>query len=239
MNKTNQLLQKWLKVALLTFQSSITYEYGLFLKYHQSICHMNKPNRLEIYSNDIQKIKNCSSRRAREILKDMKEYYNKERHQIVTPEEAANYLGIKLETLMAFLFSFLIFLSPIIGQDNFWNNVRYFTPEEFYVNREIRPVDHDLVLFLDEVRHELGKPIVITSAVRSDRYNLSVGGVEGSDHTYGKAVDIRIPSSKFRYELLQTTMSLSEQNTQPIKVVLYDNHLHFSLNTSISRIIVH
>ncbi len=199
---------------------------------------MTKPPRLEIYSNDIQQIKNCSSRRAREILKDMKEHYNKKRHQIITPDEAARYLGIKLETLIAFLFSFLVIISPIISQTNYWSQIRYFSPEEFYVNGEVHKIDPDLVLFLDEVRHKLSQPIVVTSGVRSKNYNKIIGGASQSDHSIGKAVDLKAIDSSYRYDLLSQCISLSHKLDKPIKVILYDSHIHLSLNTSDNLLLV-
>lgn len=50
---------------------------------------------------------------------------------------------------------------------------------------------YDLMAFLDGVREQWGKPIIINSGFRSDRLNTLVGGVKNSAHTTGYACDIR------------------------------------------------
>lgn len=69
-----------------------------------------------------------------------------------------------------------------------------------------------LVKLLQEVRSLYGKPMVITSGVRSASYNDRIGGVKGSAHVpfdlgdgegeVGHAVDIACPSSRDRYQML-------------------------------------
>lgn len=53
-------------------------------------------------------------------------------------------------------------------------------------------IDDKLVEYLQEIRDWAGKPIVITSAYRNEKYNKKVGGVSGSYHTKGMAADIVI-----------------------------------------------
>ena len=45
--------------------------------------------------------------------------------------------------------------------------------------------------FLEDVRNELGSPIVITSGYRCSELNRQVGGVPRSLHIQGRAVDIK------------------------------------------------
>ena len=68
-------------------------------------------------------------------------------------------------------------------------------------------IDMDLVKNLNKIRKRLGKPIVITSGVRCEQHNRDVGGVEGSLHLYGRAVDIKIPNSRYLFELLTCIFS--------------------------------
>ena len=61
-------------------------------------------------------------------------------------------------------------------------------------------VDHlgELVrCFLDGLRADLGKPIVVTSGYRSPALNRAVGGAQASVHMIGYAADIHCPSMKF------------------------------------------
>lgn len=60
-------------------------------------------------------------------------------------------------------------------------------PEELWPN--IVPT----LWILDLARHRLGKPLAITSAYRSEKYNKKVGGAIHSQHKLNTALDI-IPS---------------------------------------------
>ncbi len=43
---------------------------------------------------------------------------------------------------------------------------------------------------MDKVREELKLPIKITSGYRCEKHNKAVGGVQGSQHVLGQALDI-------------------------------------------------
>lgn len=165
-------------------------------------------------------------------MRKIKKYYNRHRHQIVTIEEGAKYLGVSKETIVSFLFIFFFSFQFCYSQkSNYWSQVRYFEPEEFYTSSHIERVDPVLVLFLDEVRHRLKLPIVITSGVRSPHHNKLIGGVEKSDHVTGKAVDIKSSDPFYRAELIRIAYDLSNSLGRPIKVVLYKSHVHLSIAT--------
>ncbi|MEM7667403.1 MAG: D-Ala-D-Ala carboxypeptidase family metallohydrolase [Pseudomonadota bacterium] len=72
-----------------------------------------------------------------------------------------------------------------------WESYRYFKPHEFASkgNGEVQ-VDHRMVAALDNVRHEFGQPIRITSGYRDPEHNRRVGGARNSQHMHGTAVDI-------------------------------------------------
>lgn len=55
--------------------------------------------RVCITSNDIQILTGKSERQCRNILKDIKVFYKKEKHQMVTVYELAAYLGIDKELI--------------------------------------------------------------------------------------------------------------------------------------------
>ena len=49
-----------------------------------------------------------------------------------------------------------------------------------------------LVMVLQSIRSHFGKAVNINSGYRTPPYNAQVGGVDGSQHTYGTAADISI-----------------------------------------------
>ena len=59
--------------------------------------------RVCIYPKDIQQITGKSERWGREIIKRIKEKYNKEDHQLVTIDELCIYLGIEPEMVRKLL----------------------------------------------------------------------------------------------------------------------------------------
>ena len=54
-------------------------------------------NRLCIYPKDIMVITGKSDRYGRYLIKRIKEYFNKEQHQVVTMEEFCQYMGLQLD----------------------------------------------------------------------------------------------------------------------------------------------
>lgn len=50
----------------------------------------------------------------------------------------------------------------------------------------------ELLFKLELLRARLNKPIIITSGTRCIKHNKEVGGVSNSQHTKGKAVDIKV-----------------------------------------------
>ena len=45
------------------------------------------------------------------------------------------------------------------------------------------------------VREHFGAPVFVSSGVRCEQHNANVGGVEGSRHKSGKAMDFRIENA--------------------------------------------
>ena len=61
------------------------------------------PRRICITTKDIANIKGCSSRHAREIMSDIRAYFNKEeKHKLITFKEFSIYTEIPMEELEPF-----------------------------------------------------------------------------------------------------------------------------------------
>ena len=85
-------------------------------------------------------------------------------------------------------------------------NLKYFTLSEFDSPDQKGSgslMDRNLLLQLDTIRENYGRPIRITSGYRTAEHNAKVGGVEFSSHTKGRAVDIACTSSQERHDLLK------------------------------------
>jgi len=68
-------------------------------------------------------------------------------------------------------------------------------------------IDSLLVGKLQEVRTEINQPIKINSGFRCPAHNTKVGGKTTSSHLAGKAVDIAVPGSPYRYEVLRILLT--------------------------------
>lgn len=53
-------------------------------------------------------------------------------------------------------------------------------------------IDSQLVTILQKIRTHFGRAVTITSAYRTPTHNKSIKGSEFSQHTYGRAADIKI-----------------------------------------------
>ena len=69
-------------------------------------------------------------------------------------------------------------------------------------------VSRDLILLLEQMRAEYGKPIVITSGCRCPEHNKQVGGVVGSAHMRGTAADIHVAGGANRRKLVDIAVML-------------------------------
>ena len=83
-------------------------------------------------------------------------------------------------------------------------DVKHFSEEEFACPCcGYQDMSLDFVEELDKARSEAGVPFVISSGYRCEKHNEEVGGVSGSAHTKGLAVDIAVKSSSDRFKILQ------------------------------------
>lgn len=87
-------------------------------------------------------------------------------------------------------------------QDTWWQEIRYFSPEEFRCQcrnkgkpscdgwpHALQPL---LVQLADRARAHFDQPITVISGLRCPEHNQAVGGVADSQHMYGEAADIYV-----------------------------------------------
>lgn len=97
-----------------------------------------------------------------------------------------------------------------------WEGIRYFTREEFrcncggkHCNGFPKEPGAALLRLADRVREHFGAAAIISSGVRCERHNAAVGGVSGSRHLTGKAMDFRVAGKTAR-EVLDFAVSQPE-----------------------------
>ena len=81
---------------------------------------------------------------------------------------------------------------------------------------------------LDGLREALGVPLVITSGMRCETHNKLVGGKPNSAHLKGLAVDIECQASAFRFQLIETALSLGW-----LRVGIAKNFIHLDRDDSL------
>ena len=89
-------------------------------------------------------------------------------------------------------------LRAAVAGEDVWDTVKYFTPGEFACKCGCgcdTPVDPRLLRLADQVRSHFGAPCIVSSGVRCEKHNKAVGGVSGSRHLQGKAMDFTIQGS--------------------------------------------
>lgn len=97
-------------------------------------------------------------------------------------------------------------LHMILGQaavdepinENWWDTIKYFSRNEFKCKCgkccDGFPAEPNRLLIeqAEQVREHFGAPVYVSSGVRCSKHNSNVGGVEGSRHRNGKAMDFRV-----------------------------------------------
>lgn len=91
-------------------------------------------------------------------------------------------------------------------------NSKFFKPSEFEckcprIHTTKVTIDVDFMHALDSLRLRLGRPVIVTSAVRCEPHNLEVGGRPDSAHLTGNAADITCGDSIARWEVLNNILS--------------------------------
>ncbi len=78
-----------------------------------------------------------------------------------------------------------------------------------------------------------GQPITVLSAYRTPEYNRKVGGVSGSQHQYGRAMDLRAPKGMTINEFYKIIRKLADRKITAIRGVgKYSTFVHIDVRES-------
>ena len=87
--------------------------------------------------------------------------------------------------------------SGMPSQDSFWDEIEFFTPEEFrckcggkYCNGYPHTIQPLLVQICERARKWSNHPIAVISGLRCKIHNKNENGVGNSQHLYGEAADL-------------------------------------------------
>ena len=95
-------------------------------------------------------------------------------------------------------------------------------------------------IWLEDLRSKYGSPIVINSGYRSEAVNKAVGGVKGSNHLTGCAVDIRCAGKEQMIRYASILLDVADGTKQEFDELLLEQHgsvcwLHFAVRPKDNR----
>ena len=94
--------------------------------------------------------------------------------------------------------------------------------------------------WLENLRSRYGSPIVINSGYRSEAVNKAVGGVKGSNHLTGCAVEIRCAGKEQMIRYASILLDVADGTKQEFDELLLEQHgsvcwLHFAVRPKDNR----
>lgn len=120
--------------------------------------------------------------------------------------------------------------SYLVSTDGNVKLARHFKVKEFAC-KDGSPVvfiDDHLYTILDILRHELGKPVIITSGYRTPEWNAKCNGAKYSYHMRGMAADIRVNGMNAK----ELANKLNEIVPDECGIIVYKSWVHFDVRTS-------
>lgn len=102
--------------------------------------------------------------------------------------------------------------------------MKHFAEEEF---KDFSKMDKSFLKKLDKARGIAGIPFKLTSTYRSPAYNKKIGGVNGSSHTKGCAVDISCTRSRDRFIIITALLAVGFT-----RIGISDNFIHVDSDTT-------
>lgn len=108
---------------------------------------------------------------------------------------------------------------------------KYFTYEEFDSKDSPgsgkKHMSDKVIQMLDEAREIAGVPFKINSGYRTKAHNKKVGGVPGSSHTLGLAVDIACADNQSRHTILLALIQVGFN-----RIGISNTFIHVDIDTS-------
>ena len=95
--------------------------------------------------------------------------------------------------------------------------------------------------WLEPLREKSGGPILINSGFRSEAVNMAIGGVKGSNHLTGCAVDIRVTGLEQAIRYACILLDISEESKRDYDELLIERSpkgtywLHFAVRPKENR----
>lgn len=112
-----------------------------------------------------------------------------------------------------------------------WDEIEYFSKKEFkckcggrYCDGYPAEIDMQMVRYADEIRRRIGKPLGVNSGLRCPQHNRNEGGVDGSEHTQGNAVDLGKPDGVTPMEMAEIAEEVMG-NTGGIGIYYWGIHI--------------
>lgn len=96
---------------------------------------------------------------------------------------------------------------------------------KYFKDSEIKGLEPNFVLKLDQARTVAGTPFILTSTVRTEEENKKAGGVENSLHMQGLAVDIRCKTSAERFKMIFGLLTAGFKD-----IGIYKGHIHVEID---------
>ena len=114
-------------------------------------------------------------------------------------------------------------------------NLAEFTKHGNTLPLELLPNIQELANNLQVLRDYLNEPILINSGYRSPEYNKKVGGVKNSQHTKGRAADIRVNSltPKELHDVIEKL--IADKKMKQGGLGLYGTFVHYDVRGTKAR----
>lgn len=110
---------------------------------------------------------------------------------------------------------------------------KYFSENDFkncIPSCSIVDMDANLLTMLDNLRENVGFPIIINCAYRSREWDLSKGRSGNGAHTKGLGVDIRCSDSSKRFKIIVAAIELGFK-----RIGIADTFIHLDIDDSLPQ----
>ncbi len=121
--------------------------------------------------------------------------------------------------------------------DDFWEGIKWFKPEEFMCKHLMPGVcehkgedmmSHEFVRRLDFIREEFGKPLIVTSGFRCEKYDRSIGGK--GNHPKGDAGDLLVAKGEDMYLFIDIC-----HRAKIARIMVYKSKPHIHIDMIVNK----